>query len=69
MALPSPLTLIPDLMALVAKIPAPVVNELARLIRTLGSAPDPARAIRLAAMAAASKTASEAAIRAALKKR
>jgi uncharacterized heparinase superfamily protein len=60
--------LIGELLGLLATLPPAGIDLVLQLIRAIRTSKDPLRAVRLAAMAAASKHATESAIEAALKK-
>ena len=63
------MNLIGDVLKLVSKLPPEGLAVLGRLVKALLSSPDPMRAVKRAALAAASEQASDAAIRKALEKR
>jgi hypothetical protein len=62
------MNLIGDVLKLVSKLPPEGLALVVKLIRALTSSPDPMRAVKRAAIAAASETASEKLIRAGLKR-
>jgi hypothetical protein len=64
----NPLQFVAAVAKLLDKVPPEAISALASVVKAVASSKNPVRAARLAALAAASKTATEAAIKEALRK-